>query len=100
MTNGNEASARGMPNSDCTTGSATITDHMPTPPMVESSTVAARRSHACAESVIGVVACSLADSSNACMPMTCTEADTSVNHRHDVDHDDDSRSLNSAGSRR
>ena len=32
--NGNEASARGTANSACTAGSATTTDHIPTPPMV------------------------------------------------------------------
>ena len=82
--NGNVASARGMANSDCTAGSATTTDHMPTPPMVESSTVAARRSQACVESVAGRVAGLFAgfdsagfDSSSPCIPMTCTGADTS-----------------------
>ena len=36
-------------------GSATTTDHMPTPPMVEISTVAARRSHAAPESGRGLL---------------------------------------------
>ncbi len=54
--NGNEACARGTANSACTAGSATTTDHIPTPPMVETSMVAARRSHACRESATGVVA--------------------------------------------
>ena len=57
--NGNEACARGTANSACTAGSATTTDHMPTPPMVETSMVAARRSHACAESGTGTFAGSL-----------------------------------------
>ena len=48
--NGSDASARATPNSACTAGSATTTDHMPTPPTVETSMVAPRRSHACAES--------------------------------------------------
>jgi hypothetical protein len=40
---GNDASARATPNSDCTAGSATTTDHIPTPPMVESARLTARR---------------------------------------------------------
>src|ERR1700744_5153385 len=51
--NGNVASARGTANSACTAGSDTTTDHMPTPPMVEISMVAARRNQACAESGAG-----------------------------------------------
>src|SRR6202040_2541682 len=47
--NGSDASARGTANSACTGGSGTTTDHMPTPPMVEISLVAARRSQAWAE---------------------------------------------------
>ena len=54
--NGSDACARGTANSACTGGSATTTDHMPTPPMVEISIVAARRSHACAESGCGLLA--------------------------------------------
>ena len=53
IVNGNEACARGTANSACTAGSATTTDHIPTPPMVETSIVAARRSHACRESGTG-----------------------------------------------
>src|SRR5205823_5425881 len=40
---GSDASARATPNSACTAGSATTTDHMPTPPMVESARLTARR---------------------------------------------------------
>ena len=47
--NGSVASARGTPNSACTAGNATTTDHMPTPPTVDTSMVAPRRSHACVE---------------------------------------------------
>ena len=36
--NGSDAALRSTSNSACTAGSATTTDHMPTPPMVESST--------------------------------------------------------------
>jgi len=35
-----------MPKSACTVGSATMNDHMPTPPMVLISPVQARRRHA------------------------------------------------------
>ena len=34
---GNDASARATPKSACTAGNATATDHMPTPPIVDSS---------------------------------------------------------------
>jgi hypothetical protein len=34
--NGREAPPHATPNSACTAGSATTTDHMPTPPMVDS----------------------------------------------------------------
>ena len=44
--NGNEASARGTPNSACTAGSATTTDHIPTPPMAETRIDAPSRSQA------------------------------------------------------
>ena len=44
--NGSDAAARATPNSACTIGSATTTDHMPTPPTVDTSMVAPRRSHA------------------------------------------------------
>ncbi len=47
---GSDASARATPNSACTAGSATTTDHMPTPPIVESASVTARRIHADADS--------------------------------------------------
>jgi len=40
-----------MPKSACTVGSATMNDHMPTPPMVLISPVQARRRHAWGESV-------------------------------------------------
>ena len=48
---GSDASPRATPNSACTVGSATTTDHMPTPPMVDSVNPATRRHHAVAESV-------------------------------------------------
>src|SRR5215470_13743318 len=47
---GNDASPRATPNSAWTAGSATTTDHIPTPPMVESARVTARRNHAYGES--------------------------------------------------
>jgi hypothetical protein len=50
---GSVAAARGTPNSACTAGSATTTDHMPTPPTVDTSMVAPSRSHAWAESGAG-----------------------------------------------
>ncbi len=43
---GSEASARATPNSACTAGSTTGTDHMPTLPMVPSTTAATSRSQA------------------------------------------------------
>ena len=43
---GSDASARVMPKSACTVGSATMNDHMPTPPMVLTINVHARRRHA------------------------------------------------------
>ena len=48
---GSEASPRAMPNSACMAGSATGTDHMPTLPMVPSTTAIASRRHAAAESI-------------------------------------------------
>ena len=44
--NGSEASARATPNSACTAGSTTGTDHMPTVPMVPSTTATASRNQA------------------------------------------------------
>jgi hypothetical protein len=43
---GNEASARAAPNSVCMAGSTTVTQYMPTPPMVISASDTMRRSHA------------------------------------------------------
>ena len=43
---GSDASARATPNSACTAGSATTTDHMPTPPIVDSSSATDSRNHA------------------------------------------------------
>ena len=43
---GSDASARATPNSACTDGSATTTDHMPTPPMVDSTRPTTSRYHA------------------------------------------------------
>ena len=43
---GSDASARATPNSACTAGSTTGTDHMPTLPMVPSTTAAASRHQA------------------------------------------------------
>src|SRR5947209_15240362 len=43
---GMDASARATPKSACTAGSATTTDHMPTPPMVDNISVTRRRIHA------------------------------------------------------
>ena len=51
MVKGSEASARATPKSAWMAGSATITDHMPTPPMVLSVTATPRRSQALVESV-------------------------------------------------
>ncbi len=51
MVKGREASARLTPKSVWMTGRATMIDHMPTPPMVDSTTATARRSHAAAELV-------------------------------------------------
>src|SRR6185503_11177037 len=48
---GSDASARATPNSACTGGSATTTDHMPTPPMVDNSNAITRRDQAYADSV-------------------------------------------------
>ncbi len=44
--NGSEASPRATPNAACTGGSTTGTDHVPTLPMVESTTAAVSRSQA------------------------------------------------------
>ena len=44
--NGSEASARATPNSACTAGSTTGTDHMPTLPTAPSTTAAASRHQA------------------------------------------------------
>ena len=41
-----DTSAREAPNSACTEGSATTTDHMPTPPIVATSSAATSRHHA------------------------------------------------------
>ena len=41
--NGSDASPRGRPKSACTAGSATVNDHMPTPPMVLMTTQIASR---------------------------------------------------------
>jgi hypothetical protein len=43
---GSEASARATANSACTAGSATTTDHMPTEPMVPSTSAVASRTQA------------------------------------------------------
>ena len=43
---GSDASARAMPKSACTAGSATTTLHMPAPPTVDSSSAMSRRHHA------------------------------------------------------
>ena len=40
------AAERATPNSACTAGSATITDHMPTPPMAERVSATNSRVHA------------------------------------------------------
>src|SRR3954465_9102268 len=45
-----EASPRATPNSVCTAGSATMTDHIPTPPMVDSNNASTSRVHAYEES--------------------------------------------------
>src|SRR5512144_1236352 len=47
---GNDAPARAAPNSACTAGSATTTDHMPTPPIVDRSSAVTRRTHAYGDS--------------------------------------------------
>ena len=47
---GSDAPARATPNSACTAGSATTTDHIPTPPSVDKATPAHRRCHAWGES--------------------------------------------------
>src|SRR5215468_908667 len=47
---GNDASPRAAPNSAWIAGSATTTDHIPTPPMVESARLTTRRSQAYGES--------------------------------------------------
>jgi hypothetical protein len=49
--NGSEASARVTPNSTWTAGSMTGTDHVPTPPMVLSTTAAPSRSQAKGDSI-------------------------------------------------
>ena len=41
--NGSDASPRAMPKSACTAGSATTNDHMPTLPMVPSTSATASR---------------------------------------------------------
>src|SRR6185295_18573687 len=51
MVKGSEASARLTPKSAWMAGSATMYDHIPTPPMVDSSTATPRRSHAVGESI-------------------------------------------------
>ena len=43
---GSEAADRAIPNSACTAGSTTATDHMPTPPMLDRTSDARRRIHA------------------------------------------------------
>ena len=43
---GSEHRPRATPNSACTAGSATTTDHMPTPPIVDSSSATTSRNHA------------------------------------------------------
>src|SRR5437868_14999876 len=48
---GSDAAPRATPNSVCTAGSATTTDHMPTPPMVDSVSVTTKRSQASADSI-------------------------------------------------
>src|SRR3954470_11315788 len=50
MVNASEAVQREAPNSACTTGSATTTDHMPTLPSEPISTATASRAHARRES--------------------------------------------------
>src|SRR5436853_5401851 len=47
---GSAATERPTPNSACTAGSATITDHMPTPPMPDSTSAATSRYHAYGDS--------------------------------------------------
>src|SRR6187455_965440 len=49
---GNDAPARATPNSACTVGSATTTDHIPTPPIVDSARASARRRQDCGESTV------------------------------------------------
>ena len=48
---GSDASPRAMPNCTCAAGSAATIDHMPTPPMLDSSSATARRNQEYAESV-------------------------------------------------
>ena len=43
---GSDASPRATPKAVCTDGSATTTDHMPTPPIVDSSSAIESRNHA------------------------------------------------------
>src|SRR5882724_790219 len=47
---GSDASARATPNSACTGGSATTTDNMPTPPIVDSSSAITSRVQAYVDS--------------------------------------------------
>src|SRR5262245_27338470 len=47
---GSDAAERATPNSACTAGRTTMTDHMPTPPMAESSSAAKRRTQAYGDS--------------------------------------------------
>ena len=47
---GNDAAPRATPNSACTVGSATTTDHMPTPPIVDSTSETISRIHASPDS--------------------------------------------------
>ena len=54
MVKGRDASARLTPKSAWIVGSATMIDHMPTPPMVESVIATSRRSHAAGEFNDGV----------------------------------------------
>ena len=47
---GSDAADRATPNSACTAGRTTMTDHIPTPPMAESSSAAKSRAQAYGDS--------------------------------------------------
>ena len=69
MVKGRDASARLMPKSAWMAGNATITDHMPTPPMVEIAMATTSRSHAAEESIT----CGAAAPSGELMTLTDPE---------------------------